>query len=162
MNKLFKVWKKWSYILIIAFLILGMFDFRIGLVALICMVAPIIVAIFKGRFWCGNLCPRGNFYDNVVSKFSNKKKVPKFIKSVYFRLTAIVLMLTVFTTGMIKNWGDLYGMGFVIYRLILITTIIGIILAPFYMKEHGVIFVQWEVWLHLYQNLETRRIKMFY
>ena len=73
MDNLLKVWK-----MVIcnynSILILGMFDFRIGLIALICMIAPIVVAIFKGRFWCGNLCPRGNFYDNVVSKFSNKKK----------------------------------------------------------------------------------------
>ncbi|MCR1951258.1 4Fe-4S binding protein [Clostridium sp. DSM 100503] len=132
MSSLFKIWKKWSYVILIAFLVLGIFDFRIGLIASICMVAPIIISVFKGRFWCGNLCPRGNFYDNVVSKFSNKKKVPKFIKSLYFRLVAIALMLTVFTTGMINNWGNLYGMGFVIYRLIVITTIIGLVLAPFY------------------------------
>lgn len=132
MRNLLKIWKKWSYIIIIAFLILGVFDFRIGLIASICMIAPIIVSIFKGRFWCGNLCPRGSLYDNVVSKFSNKKKVPKLLKSVYFRGFAIIMMLSVFITGMIKNWGDLYGMGFVIYRLIVVTTIIGLVLALFY------------------------------
>jgi polyferredoxin len=108
MNPILKVWKKYSYLLLIIFLIVGLFDFRIGLVATICMVAPIIVSFFKGRFWCGNLCPRGSFYDNIVSKFSNKKKVPAFLKSVYFRIFVTLLMLTVFTTGMIKNWGNLY------------------------------------------------------
>ena len=132
MSNLLKLWKRWSYLILIAFLIVGAFDFRIGLIALICMIAPVAVSIFKGRFWCGNLCPRGSFYDNVVSKFSNKKKVPKVLKSVYFRGLALALMLTMFTTGMIKNWGDLYGMGFVIYRLIVVTTIVGLILAPFY------------------------------
>lgn len=132
MTYLLKFWKKWSYVILITFLIVGVLDFRIGLIAIICMIAPIVVSIFKGRFWCGNLCPRGSFYDNVVSKFSNKRKVPKFLKSVYFRVIVTAMMLIVFTTGMVKSWGDLYGMGFVIYRLIVVTTIIGLILAPFY------------------------------
>ncbi len=132
MSNLLKFWKKWSYIILIAFLILGMFDFRIGLIALICMITPIIVSIFKGRFWCGNLCPRGSLYDNVVSKFSNKNKAPKLLKTVYFRGLVITMMLSVFIIGMIKNWGDLYEMGLVIYRLIVVTTIIGLALAPFY------------------------------
>lgn len=132
MGNLLKFWKRWSYVILLLFLILGIFDFRIGLIAIVCMIAPIVVSIFKGRFWCGNLCPRGSFYDNVVYKFSNKKKVPKLLKSVYFRVFVTTIMLVVFTTGMIKNWGNLYGMGFVIYRLIVVTTIIGLVLAPFY------------------------------
>jgi hypothetical protein len=36
------------------------------------MVAPIIVSVFKGRFWCGNLCLRGNFYDNVINYYELK------------------------------------------------------------------------------------------
>lgn len=132
MKSILNYWKKYSYILLIAFIIIGLFDFRIGLIATLCMIAPIVVSFFKGRFWCGNLCPRGNFYDNVVSKFSNKKKVSKFIKSSFFRAFVTILMLTMFTTGMVKNWGNLYGMGFVIYRLIVVTTIIGIVLSLFY------------------------------
>lgn len=132
MNPILKLWKKYSYLLLIIFLIIGLLDFRIGLVAITCMIAPIIVALFKGRFWCGNLCPRGNFYDNLVSKFSNKKKVPPFLKSVYFRILVTAVMLTVFTTGMVKNWGNLYAMGFVVYRLITVTTIIGLVLSLFY------------------------------
>lgn len=96
------------------------------------MVAPIIVSIFKGRFWCGNLCPRGNFYDNVVFKFSNKRKVPKFLKSNYFRVVVVVVMLSMFASGINKSWGNIYGIGMVFYRMIILTTIIGIILSFFY------------------------------
>ena len=92
-----------------------MFDLRFAIVAGICMVAPIVVSIFKGRFWCGNLCPRGNFYDRVVSKFSNKRKPPKFFKSYYFRAVILTIMMTVFISGVYKNWGDLYGIGMVFY-----------------------------------------------
>jgi ferredoxin-type protein NapH len=126
------LWKKYSFTLLIAFTIGGMFDLRIGILALICMIAPIIVSIKKGRFWCGNICPRGNFYDRVMIKFSGKRRVPKFFRSAWFRALVTLFMLTVFTTGTIKNWGNPYGIGMVFYRLIVVTTIVGIILALFF------------------------------
>ncbi|WP_041700866.1 4Fe-4S binding protein [Clostridium kluyveri] len=125
-------WKKYSFILLIAFILLGFIDLRFAIVAIVCMVAPIIVSIFRGRFWCGNLCPRGNFYDNVVSKFSGKRKVPKFLKSNYFRILLIIFMLSMFILGVKRNWGNLYSIGVVFYRIIVVTTIIGIFLSLVY------------------------------
>jgi ferredoxin-type protein NapH len=45
MKKLLKLWKKYSFLALIAFVILGLFDFRIAIAAIICMVAPVIVSI---------------------------------------------------------------------------------------------------------------------
>ena len=132
MEKILKLWKKYSFTLLIVFILLGMFDLRFAVIAAICMIAPVIVSIFKGRFWCGNLCPRGNFYDRIVSKFSNKRKPPKFLKSYYFRALILTLMMTVFISGVSKNWGDFYGIGMVFYRLIVVTTIVGIVLSLVY------------------------------
>ena len=132
MKGFFKLWKKYSFIILIGFLLLGVMDLRFAVVAIICMIAPIIVSIFKGRYWCGNLCPRGNFYDNVVSKFSNKRKAPKFFKSYYFRALVFIVMMTMFTLGVKKNWGNLYSIGMVFYRIIVVTTIIGVILSLIY------------------------------
>ncbi len=83
MKNIFKFWKKYSFVLLIAFITLSLFDLRFALAAVICMAAPVFSAVFKGRFWCGNLCPRGNFYDNVVAKFSRKKKVPEFLNPTF-------------------------------------------------------------------------------
>lgn len=132
MKKLLKLWKKYSFLALIAFVIGGLFDSRIAIAAVVCMVAPVIVSVFKGRFWCGNLCPRGSFYDNVVSKFSNNKKVPLFLKSNLFRMVIVIFMMTMFAVGIYKNWGNLYGIGMVFYRIIVITTIVGIVLSLFY------------------------------
>jgi len=132
LDKFLKFWKKYSFVGLVAFILLGLLDLRFAIAAIICMVAPIIVSIFKGRFWCGNLCPRGNFYDNVVSKFSKKRKVPKFLKSYYFRAVVLILMMTIFTIGIKENWGNLYGIGMVFYRMIVVTTIIGVVLSLFY------------------------------
>jgi ferredoxin-type protein NapH len=131
-RRLLKLWKKYSYIALFAFIILSLFDLRFALAAIICMLGPIVVSIFKGRFWCGNICPRGSFYDNVLSKFSNNKKVPKFLKSNFFRTLVVIVMMSVFAVGITKNWGNLYGIGMVFYRMIVVTTLIGIALSFFY------------------------------
>lgn len=132
MKKIFELWKKYSYVLLLAFVIVSLFDFRIGMAAIICMIAPIVVSIFRGRYWCGNLCPRGNFYDNVVSKFSKNRPVPKFLKSAYFRMFVVLFMLTMFGFGIKQNLGNLDGIGMVFYRIIVITTLIGVGLSFFY------------------------------
>ena len=132
MNKLLNLWKNYSFIVFFAFVVLSLFDFRIAIAAVICMVAPIVVSLFKGRFWCGNLCPRGSFYDRIVSKFSNDKKVPRFLKNNVFRGFMVVFMLSMFGIGIYKSWGNLYGIGMVFYRIIVVTTIVGIVLSLFY------------------------------
>ncbi len=132
MTKFLYVWKNYSFIVFIAFVVVGLFDPRFAIAAIVCMVAPIAFSLFKGRFWCGNLCPRGSFYDRVVSKFSNKKKVPKFLKSNIFRTFMVIFMLSMFAIGIYQNRGNLSGIGMVFYRMIVITSMIGIVLALFY------------------------------
>lgn len=133
MKKLNVLWKKYSYILLLLFIIIGLADFRFAIVAAVCMVGPIVLALFKGnRGWCGNFCPRGNFYDNIVSKFSNNKKTPDFMRRKFFRISITVFMLMVFIISILINWGDLYCIGMIFYRMIVMTTLIGIVLSLFY------------------------------
>lgn len=132
MRQISKLWKKYSYTLLLGFIVLGMFDLRVGLSAIICMLAPVVLSIWKGRFWCGNICPRGNFYDRVMINFKGKRRVPRFFRSAWFRTLVTLFMLTVFTAGITRNWGNPYGIGMVLYRLIVVTTIIGIVLGLFF------------------------------
>lgn len=128
-----KFYKKYGYFILLFFLIASLFDMRLAIAAIVCMIAPILFAFMgKGRYWCGNYCPRGNFYDNVLSKFSPKKKVPKFLKSVGFRIFMVALIMFNFTMGIYKNWGNPAGIGMVFYRIIVITTIVAILLGFFY------------------------------
>jgi hypothetical protein len=36
----------------------------------------IIGGIFRGRYVCGNLCPRGGFFDRLISPVSPKLPIP--------------------------------------------------------------------------------------
>ena len=40
-EKFLKVWKKYSFTLLIAFIGLGMFDLRFAVVSVLCMIAPV-------------------------------------------------------------------------------------------------------------------------
>ena len=120
------------YWLLLGYLVLGYFYPIIGLIALICMIAPVTVSIWKGRWWCGNACPRGNFYDKILSKYSPHRPIPKFVRTFGFRLFMVFFIFTMFTVQMYFAWGDWNAMGRVFWNIILITTIVGIILSFIY------------------------------
>lgn len=125
-----KLYKKYGYILFLTFLVLVPFNMVFGVLAVLCMLAPVGFALFgKGRYWCGNYCPRGNFYDNILKKITRGKKTPKFLSSTGFRIFMVLFLLTMFGTGIYKNYGNYTGIGFIFYRLILVTSIIALILG---------------------------------
>lgn len=115
-----------------AFLAIGLFYPAVGVVAIVCMLAPVAIAPFLGRSWCGNYCPRGSFWDNVIAKISPKKPIPPFFRSKGFRAFMVAFIMTMFTVQTYFAWGDLAAMGRVFVNLILVTTIVGIILGVLY------------------------------
>lgn len=130
-----KVWKRFSFVFLIAFLVGGLFDFRIALFAVVCMIAPVAVSIFRGRFWCGNVCPRGSFFDTLVAKIERGKTPPAFVRSYAFRLAVIACMFTVMGFGVYRSEGSLLEIGQVVYRLIFVTTVVGVVLSLFYNRR---------------------------
>lgn len=118
--------------ILLIFLGIGIVYPVIGSVAIICMLAPVLLAPFKGRYWCGNFCPRGSFYDNVIAKISPKKPIPALFRSKGFRIFMVFFIIGIFTTQIYYAWGDLFAMGAVFVRSILVTTIIGIVLGVMY------------------------------
>ena len=120
------------YWIIIAYLIAGYFWPAIGLLALVCMIAPVALAFRRGRWWCGNACPRGSLYDHVLSRYSPHRPVPAFVRTAGFRLFMVAFILTVFGVRMYSAWGDWNAMGRVFWDIILVTTVAGVILAFIY------------------------------
>ena len=131
--KLVQFWKKYSFLFFFFFLVAGLFDFRFALVAIICMVGPVVMAFFKGRFWCGNICPRGGLYDNVVSKFSAKRNPPRFLRSAFFRAFMVVFIVSMFSLSIyFTPEKTAENMGKIFYRIIVMTTVVGVVLSFFF------------------------------
>lgn len=122
----------WSWVILFAFCIAGLFFPAVGVVAIICMLAPVIVSFFKGRFWCGNFCPRGSMNDIIISKISKKTRIPELLKNQWFKLMILVLLMGGFAIQIYFAWGNIDAVGTVFVRMILITTVISIILGTVY------------------------------
>ncbi len=131
---------KWAWVMLIVFCIIGLIYPIIGIAALICMLAPSVVALFRGRMWCGNFCPRGSFNDNILAKLSRKKVIPKFMKSIWFRNLFLIILMSAFTVQLTFAWGDIVKIGGVFVRMILITTVITIILGIIYKERTWCVF----------------------
>lgn len=120
------------YWILIVYLIVGYFYPVIGFLALICMIAPVAFAVRRGRWWCGNACPRGNFYDRVLSKYSPHRPIPAFLRTFAFRICMVLFIFTMFGVQMYFAWGSWEAMGKVFRNIILLTTIVGAVLSFIY------------------------------
>lgn len=123
-------WKKYSYLILILYLLAGFFAWpALGIIALVCMLAPVILAPFLGRKWCGAYCPRGSLWDSVFAKIIPSREVPKWAKAFEFRVFTLLFIFTVFGVQMYFAWPDWNEIGLVFLRIIFITTLVGVLLA---------------------------------
>lgn len=103
----------------------------VGFAVLGCMGASIAVAFSHGRAWC-DVCPRGTFFDVIMSKVSPNRTLPGWLRSTPIRIGVLVFMMGFMTVRLVQTWGDLPAMGMVFVMLLTITTGIGIVLALVY------------------------------
>lgn len=108
----------------------GWFYPLLGYLLPICMAAALGIALFKGRYWCDWLCPRGAAWDLLLSKLSAKKEIPSFFKSTPFRLLWIAILMGVLAWQLpiaLASMDKVNQAGLVFTTLLTVTTIIGII-----------------------------------
>jgi polyferredoxin len=91
-----------------------------------------VVALKKGRMWCGNFCPRGSFNDIILSRISHNKAIPRLMRSTSFRITFLIALMGAFAVQLMFAWGDIKEVGSVFARMIIITTGITIVLGIMY------------------------------
>lgn len=126
----------WIIVLIISFG--GLFYPLIGLFVPVFMITLLILSYSHGRYWCGNLCPRGSLNDHVIKRISMNKKIPDLLKSNLFRLSFLGLFMIIFSYRVygvlthFSGWNLLMKLGFIFATVCLITTIISLVLGIFY------------------------------
>lgn len=160
MDKIKKLFHKWAWIMLIIYCTVGIFYPLIGAAALICMLAPSVVAVFKGRMWCGYFCPRGSFNDIILSKISLKNKVPGFFKAAWFRLTFLTVLMGAFAIQIILAWGSFYEVSLVFVRMIIITTVITIVLGIGYNQRAWCMICPMGTMAHYIARLQPVKTKL--
>ena len=118
--------------ILFVYLIVAYFVPEVGVIALICMIGPVAMAVRKGRYWCGHFCPRGSLYDKVVSRFSPHKRIPQFVRTKGFRIFMLLFIFGMFGVQMYMNGFTMAGIGRTFWNIILVTTIVGIVLGFIY------------------------------
>ncbi|MCK5534993.1 4Fe-4S binding protein [bacterium] len=105
-----------------------------GYLVLGMMLSFLVLSVFKGRYWCGWLCPRGSFLETILVHISRKGKIPSFFKNIRFRWIVFFVMMSFMVLRLIQTGGAPEKIGFVFVTMCIITTVIaiplGIIFKP--------------------------------
>lgn len=118
----------------------GWFYPPLGFFLFMCMLGAVGLAVYKGRAWCDWMCPRGSFYDSVLTRLTRNRKVPALMKTRAFRSWVLVGLLLALGLQLYFAWGDAGKMGLALVRVLTITTTAGIVL--------GAVFQQ-RAWCHI-------------
>ncbi|MBT4824143.1 4Fe-4S binding protein [Candidatus Woesearchaeota archaeon] len=112
----------------------GLWFPKLGYFLLIVFATLLAIAPFRGRWFCGNLCPRGSFNDFWLGKITFKKNIPKFFRSLWLRIPVFIAMMgfMFFRLITVEKLVDKIGMVFVIMCIVttLIAILFGISIAP--------------------------------
>jgi ferredoxin-type protein NapH len=93
------------------------------------MVTGVIVGFWKGRYVCGNLCPRGSFFDRLIARISFDKKIPAALRQMPLRWTLFAAMMGFMVFRISQNPSDWRHWGKTFWMMCVITTAIGVVLG---------------------------------
>ncbi|MFW5787541.1 MAG: 4Fe-4S binding protein [Halanaerobiales bacterium] len=77
--------RKYAWIFTLTVAIGGLWYPRLGLLVIPVIIGLSLTALFKGRFWCGNICPHGSLFDSLLMPISKNIKIPDFLRNKYLR-----------------------------------------------------------------------------
>ncbi len=96
-NRTISTIRKYAWTVTLLIGVGGQFIPQLGLLVPLIMLALIVMSLFKGKYWCGNFCPHGSFFDRIILPYSRNQKIPKFLRSA--PLIAAVLIFFMFNMG---------------------------------------------------------------
>lgn len=101
----------------------------LGYLVLVMMIFFLILSIFKPRFWCWNLCPRGAFLDMSVSRVSLNRTIPRIFIREWFRWMVFVVFATILVLRILRTGGNLIAIGAVFVFMCIVSTFVAVILG---------------------------------
>jgi NAD(P)H-flavin reductase/NAD-dependent dihydropyrimidine dehydrogenase PreA subunit len=134
-NRVFTNIRKYGYLYTLLIAIGGLWYPKLGVSVLAVIAVMTGIALFKGRYWCGNFCSHGSLFDSVLMKFSRNSNIPNFLKSRLiaipfflafgYKLTTKFIMVSALF-GSMKFWDK---MGFIFVSSYLMVLVAGSILS---------------------------------
>lgn len=107
-TRTFTAIRKYSFVFTLLVAFVGQLEPKLGLLVIPVMIGLILMSFFKGRYWCGNVCSHGSYYDAMLFPFSRNVEIPKFMR--WTVLSLIVLAWFGFRMGSgLVHASDAYG-----------------------------------------------------
>lgn len=119
----------------VIFLAIGWLYPLIGYFIPVCMLMGLGIALWRGRYWCDWLCPRGSFNDAWLSRVSPQRRLPDWLRATPTRVVVLAFLLTVLTVQLVRLWPDWWAIGGFFVLLLTITTAIDIVLGLAYQQR---------------------------
>ena len=121
-------------IIVLIVSIAGIWYPKLGYFLLLVFASLMIISPFRGRWFCGNLCPRGSFNDFWLGPISRRVKIPPILRSMWIRVPIFVILMGFMIFRIISAQGVVDKVGMVFVTMCIVTTSIsilfGISIAP--------------------------------
>ncbi len=105
MNKKKKPWYSYLWIWAIVYFSLGFFNILFAWLGMLDFTIPLIFAIVGGNKWfCNNMCGRGQLFELIGRKCSRNRPTPRWIYSPWFRYGFLIFFLTMFGSMVFQTY----------------------------------------------------------
>lgn len=98
----------------------------LGFVVPVAMGAGVLGSLMRGRWVCGNACPRGSFLDTWMSFLSANREIPTILKSQPLRWMTLIALMGLMIFRLSQDLGSMAHWGYVFWQMCLVTTILAV------------------------------------
>jgi hypothetical protein len=121
---------KWSWIFMIAFIVLSVLDIRFGLLGLVCMTVPLYHALCgRGKIHCSHYCPRGSLLGNFLKNISLGNNLPPYMKRKTFKNILLTFMIVMFSISLVRVGLNVDKIAFAVFRMMMSSLAVGVIMG---------------------------------
>lgn len=110
----------------------GVFYPYLGYVALAMMILMLVLAVFRGRYYCGWICAMGSFHERILARISLKREMPSLFKKSWFRWLFFAGLMGLMVTRLIMSGGEPERVGAVFVMMWTVATTIAIAFGLYY------------------------------
>jgi polyferredoxin len=103
----------------------------LGYIVPVILGAIIFSSPFRGRWFCGNLCPHGSFADFWVSRITLSKKIPVTFRRMAIRIPLLIVMMSFMILRVLNTAGVIEKIGMIFVTMYIMTASAIILLGTF-------------------------------
>ena len=100
---------------------------KLGYVVALVFLSILAISPFRGRWFCGNLCPRGSFNDFWIGRISRNAPIPRIFRSMLLRVPVFIGLMGFMISRILATQGMVDKVGMVFVTMCILTTSVSIL-----------------------------------